>query len=95
MSAGKEWGVQEELVQENREIQAARLAEDGAARQRALVNMCFQMGTQGLTKFRKMIDAIMRDDWATARVEALNSKWARSDSPTRAQRVAHMLERGV
>ena len=64
------------------------------ARQRALVNMCFQMGTQGLTKFRKMVDAIMRDDWATAQAEALDSKWARSDSPARAQRVAYMLGRG-
>ena len=65
------------------------------ARQRALVNMCFQLGTQGLAKFRKMVDAIMRDDWATAQAEALNSKWARSDSPARAQRVAHMLGRGA
>lgn len=65
------------------------------ARQRALVNMCFQMGTQGLTKFRRMVDAIMAGDWATARVEALNSKWAREDSPNRARRVAYMLEKGV
>ena len=65
------------------------------ARQRALVNMCFQLGTQGLAKFRKMVDAIMRDDWATAQAEALDSKWARSDSPARAQRVAHMLGRGA
>lgn len=64
------------------------------ARQRALVNMCFQMGAQGLAKFRKMADAIMRDDWSTAQAEALDSKWARSDSPARAQRVAHMLGRG-
>lgn len=64
-------------------------------RQRALVNMCFQMGAQGLAKFRKMVDAIMRDDWATAQAEALDSKWARSDSPARAQRVAHMLGRGA
>lgn len=46
MSAGKEWGVQEEFVQENgvqesREIQAARLAEDSAARQRALALASF------------------------------------------------------
>ena len=65
------------------------------ARQRALVNMCFQLGAQGLAKFRKMVDAIMRDDWATAQAEALESKWAQSDSPARAQRVAHMLGRGV
>ena len=65
------------------------------ARQRALVNMCFQLGTMGLSKFQKMIAGIMRDDWATARVEALNSKWAREDSPERARRVAAMLERGA
>ena len=65
------------------------------ARQRALVNMCFQLGTQGLAKFRKMVDAIMRDDWATAQAEALDSKWARADSPARAQRVAHMIGRGA
>lgn len=65
------------------------------ARQRALVNMCFQMGTQGLANFRRMIDAIMRNDWAMAQAEALDSKWARSDSPARAQRVAHMIGRGA
>ena len=64
------------------------------ARQRALVNMCFQMGTQGLTKFRRMIDAIMRNDWVMAHVEALDSKWARSDSPGRARRVAEMFLEG-
>lgn len=57
-------------------------------RQRALVNMCFQLGTQGLANFRRMNAAIMRGDWATAYVEALDSKWARSDSPARAKRVA-------
>lgn len=64
------------------------------ARQRALVNMCFQLGTMGLSKFQKMIAGVMVGDWATARVEALNSKWAREDSPARARRVAYMLERG-
>lgn len=65
------------------------------ARQRALVNMCFQMGMDGLLKFRKMVDAIMRDDWATAHKEALDSKWAQADSPARAMRVAYVLLRGA
>lgn len=63
-------------------------------RQRALVNMCFQMGTDGLRKFEKMIDAIMRGDWATAKAEALDSKWAKTDSPNRARIVARMLGGG-
>lgn len=67
-----------------------RWAFDGFSepRQRALVNMCFQMGTAGLANFRKMNAAIMRGDWATAHREALDSKWAKSDSPARAKRVA-------
>ena len=64
------------------------------ARQRALVNMCFQMGAQGLANFKRMIDAIMRNDWELAYDEALDSKWARSDSPERAKRVAKMLLEG-
>ncbi len=56
-------------------------------RQRALMNMCFQMGTAGLSKFSRMVDAIMRDDWAKAKDHALESKWAKSDSPDRARRV--------
>jgi lysozyme len=63
-------------------------------RQRALVGMCFQMGTDGLAKFRKMVSAIMRNDWPTAHREALDSKWARSDSPARAQRVAKVILEG-
>lgn len=57
-------------------------------RQHALVNMCFQLGTAGLAGFEDMVAAIMRDDWETAHKEALNSKWAKKDSPKRARRVA-------
>lgn len=61
------------------------------ARQRALVNMCFQLGTDGLANFKRMVAAILRGDWGTAYIEALDSKWARSDSPARAKRVALAL----
>lgn len=64
------------------------------ARQLALVNMCFQLGASGLSKFKRMIAAIMRNDWELAYDEALDSKWARSDSPERAKRVAKMLLEG-
>lgn len=63
-------------------------------RQRALVNMCFQLGTQGLAGFRRMVAAIMRGDWLTAHREALDSKWATQDSPGRAHRVAEMFLEG-
>lgn len=64
-------------------------------RQRALVNMCFQLGTAGLANFKRMVAAILRGDWAEAHKEALDSKWARSDSPARAQRVAKELLGGA
>lgn len=64
------------------------------ARQRALVNMVFQMGAGGVMGFRKMVNAIYADDWVRAHNEALDSKWARSDSPARAKRVAKMILEG-
>jgi lysozyme len=63
-------------------------------RQRSLVNMCFQMGTDGLSRFKRLVHAIFRDDWTQAHAEALDSKWARTDSPTRAKRVAARLLQG-
>ena len=64
------------------------------ARQRALVNMVYQMGATGVLGFRRMIDSIMHEDWNGASSNALDSKWARLDTPSRAQRVAGMLRRG-
>lgn len=64
------------------------------SRQRALVNMCFQLGMQGLANFKRMVAAIMQGDWLTAHREALDSKWARKDSPGRARRVAEMFLEG-
>ena len=64
-------------------------------RQRTLMKMVFQLGTGGLSKFRKMVAAIMRDDWVAASREALDSKWARSDSPARAKRAAEVLRTGM
>jgi lysozyme len=64
-------------------------------RQRALVNMAFQLGHDGLKGFREMIRAVTAGDWARAHTEALNSKWARLDSPARARRVAFALRSGV
>lgn len=65
------------------------------SRQRALVNMAFQMGHNGLLEFKDMIRAITAGDWVRAHAEALDSKWARKDSPARARRVAFALRSGV
>jgi lysozyme len=45
--------------------------------QQVIVNMCFNMGSPRLSQFKKFIKAIHDEDWATASVEMLNSKWAK------------------
>ena len=44
--------------------------------QQVLVNMCFNMGAPRLSQFKKFIKAIHDEDWATASVEMLDSRWA-------------------
>ena len=62
--------------------------------QQALVNMCFQMGPGRLGGFVKMWAALAVGDMAEAERQALDSKWAREDSPGRAKEVARMLGEG-
>ena len=66
----------------------------GASRQRALVCMSFQMGIGGLRSFKNMLTALERGDWDRAEQEALDSKWAREDSPNRARLTAQVFRTG-
>tara|TARA_Y100001963_G_scaffold73661_1_gene102449 strand:+ start:571 stop:1011 length:441 start_codon:yes stop_codon:yes gene_type:complete len=59
--------------------------------QEVLLNMCYQMGVHGVSKFKKMIRAMKKEDWATASNEMLDSKWARSDSPHRAKELSDIV----
>lgn len=61
---------------------------------RALVNMCFQLGLPRLSGFKKMLAALEAYDWPEAAREALDSKWAKVDTPERAQRMAAMIREG-
>lgn len=63
------------------------------ARQAAVVNMCFQLGMDGVLAFKKMVQALQDEHWADARHHALDSLWAKQ-TPKRAQRVAYQLETG-
>jgi len=45
-------------------------------RRDVLVNMAYNLGTDGLFKFRRMWQAIYSKDFATAANEMLDSKWA-------------------
>ncbi len=61
-------------------------------RQRALLNMCFNMGWPTLSAFRKMLAALRTGDYDTAAAEALDSRWARQVGQ-RADRIAAALIR--
>ena len=59
--------------------------------QQCLVNMCFNMGAPRLSQFKKFIKAIHDEDWATASVEMLDSRWA-SQVGIRANRLSDRIK---
>ena len=63
------------------------------ARQRALVNMCFNLGKTGMSRFKLMWSRIAEEDWVGAAWEMLSSKWAQQVGE-RAERLAKMMKEG-
>ena len=59
-----------------------------AGAQRSLVNMVFQLGIGGVLKFKKMLKALSKGDYEAAATHALDSQWAKHDTPVRAKEVA-------
>lgn len=62
-------------------------------RKYAVLDMCFQLGCVGLSKFRKMLGALEIGDYRGAAKECLNSSYAKQ-VPSRAKRIAALLEKG-
>jgi lysozyme len=67
-------------------------------RQDALANMAFNLGVEGLTRFRHMLAALQARDFVHASAQMLVCDWAR-DPPQgvgeRALRLAHMIRTGA
>lgn len=61
--------------------------------QRALVNMCFNLGWPRLSGFKKMWAHLELNEYDRAAAEALNSKWARQVG-ARARRLADLIREG-
>jgi len=61
--------------------------------QRALTNMAFQLGVEGLVKFKRTLALIQAEKYVEAAANALLSKWAKQ-TPNRAARVAAMIKHG-
>ena len=62
-------------------------------RKGALLNMRFQLGHDGIRKFKNMIQAIKDNDWIKAADEAKDSLWY-NQVPNRAERVVGLLKSG-
>lgn len=62
-------------------------------RQRALLNMRFQLGAEGLRGFKNSLALIAAKDWKAAAANLRASRWARQ-TPERAARVIRMIETG-
>jgi lysozyme len=58
--------------------------------QRALVNMVYQLGVEGVAHFVLMLAALERGDREAAAVNALDSAWAKQ-TPERAARVSTLI----
>lgn len=63
------------------------------ARQGALINMAFQMGTNGLLGFKASLSLIRQGLWQQAHDQLLTSKWAQQ-TPNRAARIAKQILTG-
>jgi lysozyme len=59
-----------------------------------LYNMAYQLGIRGLLNFKRMWEALDKRDYTTASNEMLDSKWAREDSPKRANELAQIMKTG-
>ena len=58
--------------------------------QAVVLNMCYQLGITGVSKFRKAISALQEGDWDEAANEMLDSLWARQ-TPNRATELSNIV----
>ena len=56
-----------------------------------VINMCYQMGVNGVSKFKKFLQALEVKDYGWASIEMLDSKWAKQ-TPTRAQELSDKIK---
>jgi GH24 family phage-related lysozyme (muramidase) len=97
-SSQAEQALRENLLKAKRDAEAIMemkgISNLDPIQKEALTEMVFQMGRKGTLGFPNMLSALQKGDTDTAYNEALDSKWARQDSPQRAKEVAQRLRYG-
>lgn len=63
------------------------------ARQIVLIDMCFNLGVNGLLQFQNMLDAMQNKDYDKASAEILNSK-AHEQCQSRYEQLAYIMKTG-
>jgi lysozyme len=66
-----------------------RTAEEEA--KNVVVEMCYQLGVSGFSKFKKTIDYLEKKQYAKASVEMLDSRWAKQ-TPNRAIELSNIIK---
>lgn len=56
-----------------------------------IFEMTYQMGIDGVKKFKKTINHLKNKRWVEASLEMLNSKWAKEQTPKRAKRLSKII----
>lgn len=80
--------AQSAINQTNRLISNIPVTQEAA---QILANMVFQMGETGVSNFKNMWVALKNKDYQKASKEMLDSKWAKTDSPSRAKELANLM----
>ena len=60
--------------------------------QDVVINICYQLGVSGFSKFKKTIQFMKNKQWDKASVEMLDSKWAKEQTPQRALRLSETVK---
>ena len=55
-----------------------------------IIEMCFQLGKTGVSKFKKMFEALQQEDYTKASEEMLDSKWY-EQTPQRAKSLSYVM----
>ena len=67
-----------------------RSAEDEV--KNVVVEMCYQLGVSGFSKFKKTIDHLENKRYGKAATEMLDSKWGRVQTPNRALELSNIIK---
>ena len=85
--------LQQAIRQADSMCEGLKISEDAKI---IIIEMIFQLGGTGVSKFRKMWQALQQDppDYAEASVQMLDSRWAKQ-TPNRAKEMARLMSECV